>query len=109
MYCLIFIHYSPYHRSAPSKFTRYFTILINSIYIQNQVVWLGRCLLLLHQLRQHQVQRRHQADHVQLHALNLRSGDVLPSEPNTNDSSLCRSLEIEISALCVRPCLDLQI
>ena len=49
---------------------------------------LGGRLLLLHQLRQHQVQRRHQADHEQLHALYLGRGDVLPPKPHANDPPL---------------------
>ena len=57
-------------------------------FVQNQVVWLGGGLLLLHQFRQHKVQRRHQADHVQLHAVHLRRRDVLSTEPNSDDSSL---------------------
>ena len=54
------------------------------------MVWLGGCVLFLHQLRQHEVQWRHQADHVQLHALHLRRGHVLPPEPNTHDTALRR-------------------
>ena len=53
-------------------------------------VWVGGSLLFLHQLCQHQVQRRHQADHVQLHAVHLRRGDVLPTEPNSDDPPLQR-------------------
>ena len=52
------------------------------------MVRLGGRLLLLHQFRQHEIQRRHQADHVQLHAVHLRRGDVLPAEPNPDDSAL---------------------
>ena len=52
------------------------------------MVWLAGCVLLLHQFRQHQVQRRHQADHVELHAVHLSSGDVLPTEPNSDDPPL---------------------
>ena len=53
-------------------------------------VRLGGSLLLLHQLCQHEVQRRHQADHEQLHALHLGCGDVLPAEPDANDPPLLR-------------------
>ena len=49
---------------------------------------LGGGLLLLHQLRQHEVQRRHEADHVQLHALHLRRGHVLPAEPHSYDAAI---------------------
>ena len=53
-------------------------------------VWVGGSLLFLHQLRQHEVQRRHEADHEQLHALHLRRGHVLPAEPHAHDPTLLR-------------------
>ena len=53
---------------------------------EDQVVWLGGCLLLLHLLCQHQVQWWHQADHEQLHVVHLRCGHVLLAEPNADDS-----------------------
>ena len=56
----------------------------------DEVVRLDRPLLLLHQLRQHQAQRRHQADHEQFHALHLRCGHVLPPEPHADDFTLLR-------------------
>ena len=65
-------------------------------------VRLGGSLLLLHQLCQHKVQRRHQADHEQLHALHLCRGHVLPAEPHANDLTLLwlNCLQAKLESIC---------
>ena len=52
-----------------------------------QVVCLGCPLLLLHLFRLHQVERRHQTDHEQFHALNLGHFHVIPTKSGANGST----------------------
>ncbi len=54
---------------------------------ENEMGGMGRHLLLLHLVCQHQVERRHQANHVELHALDLGRRNVLPPEPDSDDAA----------------------
>ena len=53
---------------------------------EDEVVRVDRPLLLLHQFRQHQAQRRHQANHEQLHVEHFGGRHVLPPEPSAHDA-----------------------
>ena len=64
------------------------TKAIPPIPITSVQVRLGGSVLLLHQLCQHEVQRRHQANHEQLHALHLCCRHVIPAEPHAHDPTL---------------------